>query len=149
MRASIGSAVGEVLPDQAWTILKEEKNARIIDVRTLAEWSYVGVPDVSGLGHELICIEWLRFPDMSVNPAFVEDLLDQMEGQTTSKLLFLCRSGVRSLAAAKAVGDALGAKGIGTECLNVAEGFEGDLDANGHRGSVNGWKYRGLAWRQS
>lgn len=150
MTASDGPGVGEVSPAQAWTILEKEKDARLIDVRTQAEWTYVGVPDLSGIGGDLLCIEWVRFPGGSKNPDFVEEVTSSFGGRLPGKLLFLCRSGVRSLAAANAVSGALREKGIvGTDCLNVREGFEGDADTHGHRGSVNGWKFRGLAWRQS
>jgi len=141
--------VGEVVPTQAWEILKTEPNARLIDVRTAAEWGYVGVPDLSEIGQTLICVEWLSFPGMSRNPHFVDAVTEQLGGEGPGTLLFICRSGVRSLAAARAVAEHFAERGVSVECLNVAEGFEGDLDPHGHRSCLNGWKFRGLAWRQS
>ena len=64
-------------------------------------------------------------------------------------LFFICRSGSRSLAAARLVAARTLGEGRPVECVNVAEGFEGDLDGEGHRGTVNGWKVAGLPWRQS
>jgi len=79
----------------------------------------------------------------------VAEALRRDGGRMPSRILFICRSGARSLAAARAVAEAIG-PGSGLEhCTNVAEGFEGDLDSDGHRGTLNGWKTRGLPWRQS
>ncbi len=141
--------VGEVLPADAWKILSEQPKSRLIDVRTRAEWGFVGVPDISGLGHDPLFVEWATWPDMSQNPRFVAEVRNALGDHTPSTLLFLCRSGVRSLKAAMAVGDDLSKKGSPVRCLNVIEGFEGDLDPSNHRGRLNGWKARGLAWRQS
>ncbi len=149
MGTGSGPSVGEVTPDEAWRILREESAARLIDVRTRAEWGFVGVPDLEGTAHEAIFVEWARWPDMSVNPRFVAEVLDAVGEGNSGPFLFLCRSGARSLRAAAAVTEHLSQDGRSVVCLNVAEGFEGDLDARGHRGGLNGWKARGLAWRQS
>jgi len=148
---SSGSApsVDQVIPVDAWEILATEKNARLIDVRTQAEWSFVGIPDLSGLTHALICVEWAGFPGMSKNPRFADAVTEALGDEAPGRLLFICRSGVRSLHAAACVADRFAQLGKAVTCLNVAEGFEGDLDANGHRGFRNGWKVGGLAWRQS
>ena len=145
----LGSDVGEVNPGDAWSILEEDKAARLIDVRTRAEWGFVGVPDTRELGQTPILIEWSSYPDMSVNPAFAAEVEEAIGSENPGTLLFLCRSGARSLQAARAVTAHFAQKGKTVTCLNVAEGFEGDVDASGHRGRQNGWKARGLAWRQS
>jgi rhodanese-related sulfurtransferase len=149
MSTGTAPGIGEVLPPAAWTILETDQNARLIDVRTQAEWSFVGVPDVSELGQTLICVEWASFPGMSVNPRFVDEVMEALGDEAPGKLLFLCRSGVRSLYAAGAVAQRFASEGKTVDCLNVAGGFEGDLDSDGHRGFQNGWKLHGLAWRQS
>ena len=141
--------VSEALPHETWNTLEHEENAALIDVRTQAEWGFVGVPNLEKLGRSVIFVEWAGFPGMSANPCFAQMVLEELGGVVPAKLFFLCRSGVRSLYAAEAVADVLAQKGITADCINVAEGFEGDLDANGHRGKLNGWKLRGLAWRQS
>ena len=141
--------VGEVSPSDAWDILANSPDAVLVDVRTRAEWNFVGIPDLGELRKSTIFVEWSSFPDMSANPRFVADLEEKLDGAAPSHLLFLCRSGARSLSAARAVADHLSKAGKSAVCLNVAEGFEGDLDSAGHRGAVNGWKSRGLAWRQS
>ncbi|WP_166417904.1 rhodanese-like domain-containing protein [Cochlodiniinecator piscidefendens] len=141
--------VTEVSPDDTWTALETDVTAVLIDVRTKAEWSFVGIPDLSDLGRSTLFIEWAEFPTMTPNAQFVDTVLDAVGDTPPAKIFFLCRSGVRSLYAADAVSDAFAARGESVECINVAEGFEGDLNAEKHRGQQNGWKSRGLAWRQS
>ena len=133
---------GDLSARKAWDLLSENPKAQLVDVRTDAEFSYVGSPDLSSLGKEVLAVQWKIFPDMDINPEFV----DQVSSSGVDKdapLLFLCRSGVRSLGAA----EAMTAAGF-RECYNVAGGFEGDRDAEGHRGTVAGWKVDGLPWRQ-
>ena len=134
---------GDVTPAMAWKILGERNDAILIDVRTRAEWNYVGVPDLAGLDKKPGLVEWQVFPNMQVNPDFVDALSKALTDKTVP-LLFLCRSGVRSVAAAKA----MSAAGYST-CLNVADGFEGPLNAQAKRGVAGGWKAAGLPWRQS
>ncbi len=141
--------IGEVSPDEAWCILEEEKNARLIDVRTHAEWGFVGVPDVQEIGHSPLFIEWAQYPGMAVNPGFAIEVANAVDIETVGRMLFICRSGARSLRAAEAVTQHFERNGKSVTCLNVSEGFEGDLNATGQRGTVNGWKTRGLAWRQT
>lgn len=141
--------IGEVVPTAAWTILETEKNARLIDVRTSAEWGFVGTPDLSDIGQTLLCVEWASFPGMSKNPRFADAVIKELGDANPGKLLFICRSGVRSLSAAEAVVTRYAERGQVVDCFNVQEGFEGDLNTDGHRGFHNGWKFRGLAWRQS
>jgi rhodanese-related sulfurtransferase len=134
---------GDVNPPTAFKILKEQKTAVLIDVRTRAEWNYVGLPDLDSLAKKVSLIEWQVFPSMQPNPQFVAEVAAALPDKT-APLLFLCRSGARSAAAAKAVT----AAGY-SSCFNVAEGFEGPLDAEAKRGSVGGWKAAGLPWRQT
>ena len=149
MKTGGSPLVGEVDPNEAWQILCEVDTARLIDVRTRAEWSFVGVPETGETGSDTIFAEWSSFPNMSLNTAFAEEVEAAIGPDGSGPLLFLCRSGVRSLHAANAVAAHYAGKGVEVTCINVAEGFEGDVDAQGHRGSHNGWKARGLAWRQS
>ena len=134
---------GDVTPATAWKILSENKDAVLIDVRTRAEWNYVGLPELAPIGKQPALLEWQVFPSMQPNSEFVSTLGSAIADKD-APLLFLCRSGARSAAAAKA----MSAAGYST-CLNVADGFEGPLDANGKRGSAAGWKATGLPWRQS
>ena len=134
---------GDVAPATAWKILSENKDAVLIDVRTRAEWNYVGLPDLESLAKKPALIEWQIFPSMQPNPEFVTALTDAFANKE-APLLFICRSGARSAAAAKA----MTAAGYST-CLNVADGFEGPLDAQAKRGATGGWKATGLPWRQT
>lgn len=134
---------GDLSPTQAYQLLSDEPEAVLVDVRTRAEWSYVGVPEVSGLGRQLVCVEWVSFPDGVRNPQFVEQL-SAAGVRPEAPAAFICRSGQRSAAAAELVTGAGFAR-----AYNVAEGFEGAMDAAGHRGNLGGWKAAGLPWRQS
>ena len=133
---------GDLPPRQAWDLLASEPDAVLVDVRTRAEWQWVGGADLTGLGKQVLGIEWMTSAG-EPNHRFVEQLAEAGIAPETP-VLFLCRSGARSAAAASVAT----AAGYGP-AYNVAEGFEGDPDAHGHRGTVNGWKVEGLAWRQS
>lgn len=133
---------GDITPKAAWDLLKKDPKAVLVDVRTHAEWAYVGLPDLSGLGKDLHMISWILFPTGETNLEFADDLEDQVPDKDAT-VLFLCRSGVRSIAAAKAATEAGYAKSY-----NILTGFEGDKDADNHRGAVAGWKVDGLPWVQ-
>ncbi|WP_010540843.1 rhodanese-like domain-containing protein [Dietzia alimentaria] len=133
---------GDIPPLLAWELLASDPDAVLVDVRTSAEWQWVGGADLSGLGKPVVGIEWMS-SDGQPNSRFVEQLTEAGIGPDTP-VLFLCRSGGRSAAAAQVAT----AAGFGP-AYNVAEGFEGDPDPHGHRGTLNGWKVAGLAWRQS
>ena len=134
---------GDVTPKTAWQMLKEIPDAVLIDVRTTAEWAYVGGPDVHSIGKTTVMIEWQIFPAMQIDPDFATRLKERIGPVHDAPLLMLCRSGARSAAAARA----MTAAGYG-RCFNVANGFEGVLDAAGHRGGTSGWKADGLPWSQ-
>ncbi len=133
---------GDVAPREAWAILEKDPKAVLIDVRTDAEFSYVGVPDLSRLSKETAIVSWKLFPSMSVNPDFAEQVISLGVAPDTP-ILFLFRSGVRSRSAAQE----MTSRGY-QRCYNVSEGFEGDPDTARHRGNVNGWKVAGLPWVQ-
>ena len=138
---------GNVSVDEAWRILQQDKNSLLIDVRTKAEWAFVGVPDVSAAGKELVRVEWQGYPTMERNTDFVESIkqaANDCGASADTNLFVICRSGARSMAAAIALSNA-GFK----VAHNVAGGFEGDLDSDQHRGGSNGWKASGLPWSQS
>lgn len=143
------TTISEVTPQEAWDGLARAKDSVLVDVRTRAEWTFVGTPDLSAIGKSPILLEWVVWPGMQLNEEFIPQLMAQLDGSAPSEIYFLCRSGGRSMAAAKAVAAALAAQGRTTRCINVAEGFEGDLDQARHRGTMNGWKARGLPWLQS
>lgn len=138
------SYAGDLSPQDAFKLLEQESSAQLVDVRTLPEWSFVGFADLSALGKEPLFVEWQMFPSMDVNPSFTSGVEENLKSaDKNAPLLFLCRSGVRSIAAATAMAE------FGySQCFNVLEGFEGDLDSKHHRGQQGGWKVRGLPWRQ-
>ncbi|PKO67803.1 MAG: MBL fold metallo-hydrolase [Betaproteobacteria bacterium HGW-Betaproteobacteria-16] len=125
---------GDVSPQLAWQWVQDGE-AVLVDVRTDAEREWVGfVPGA-------LAVAWKQWPGMAMNPAFDEGV--RQAGADGKKLVMLCRSGVRSIAAAKRATD------LGLEAYNILEGFEGDPDAQAQRGHRGGWKRQGLPWRQN
>ena len=147
MERTLGEVpIESVSVEDAWARLKGDPGAVLIDVRTIAEWAYVGLPELDSLGKRPVLVEWQGFPDERQNAAFVErvvEALRQLGADHENELLFICRSGQRSLRAARA----MAAAGY-RRCRNVADGFEGPLDADRHRGRLKGWKALGLPWTQ-
>jgi rhodanese-related sulfurtransferase len=124
---------GDITPDQAWAWVQAGQ-AVLIDVRSDAEREWVGfVPGA-------VALAWKQWPGMAPNAQFDASIEAAAAGK---KALLLCRSGVRSIAAAKRATE------LGVEAYNILEGFEGDPDASGHRGKTGGWRMRGLPWRQN
>lgn len=137
----------DVTPEEAWEALAGKAGAALVDVRTMAEWNYVGLPDLSGIGAPLLRVEWQTFPTGQVNPEFARMLDEALQAEGVGRdapIFFICRSGGRSASAAAAMTDA----GY-SRCSNVAGGFEGNRDSEGHRGTTEGWKAAGLPWVQS
>ena len=124
---------GAVMPAEAWELV-EALQAILLDVRTIAERQFVGAPP------ESISIEWRMWPGMEINPDFAREAVAQIP--TDRPVVLLCRSGVRSHAAAECLA------GLGYTAYNILEGFEGDRDAAGQRGQLGGWRRHGLPWSQ-
>ena len=124
---------GDVPAELAWQWLQAGE-AVLVDVRTDAEREWVGkVPGA-------VAVAWKQWPGMAANQNFDAELRAVVpEGK---KVVLLCRSGVRSVAAAQR------AAGLGIEAYNILEGFEGDVDTHGQRGKLGGWRKRGLPWHQ-
>ena len=134
--------IPEISPRDAWSLLEREPKAMLVDVRTEPEWNFVGVPDLSTIGKPLVRLAWQVYPQMAVDPGFADKLI--AAGATPEhSLFFLCRSGARSLAAARL----MASRGF-ARCYNVRDGFEGPADGARHRGQVAGWKHDGLPWVQ-
>jgi len=133
---------GEKKPMEAWDLLTSKPSAQLIDVRTKPEWSFVGIPDLSSIGKQTVLLSWQVYPSMDKNPEFAAQIKKTVPA-TDTPLLFICRSGVRSRAAA----EIMTAQGY-SACYNVSEGFEGNHDGDRHRGRVSGWKAAGLPWLQ-
>lgn len=129
----------EISLDDAWSLLTDDPRAALIDVRTVAEWNFVGVPDLGPIGKQVRTVEWTRFPDGAPNTEFMQQATEGLSAD--QPVLLLCRSGARSRAAAKSL-EAAGFPNV----FNVTAGFEGDLDSGGHR--HGGWK-DALPWKQS
>ena len=131
-----------LLPKMAIERLQNNPQALFVDVRSKAEYKYVGYPENS------ILIPWIDDPDWEPNPEAFSDLvmqeLDGRENLLNTEIILICRSGFRSNEALKCLEN----KGF-TQVSHVASGFEGDLDENDHRGNLNGWRHDGMPWSQS
>ncbi len=134
---------GEISVGELWDALGSAPDATLVDVRTRAEWNFVGVPELSELNKAPVFVEWQTYPAMDINPAFVETV-EAAVTDRNAPIFLLCRSGARSRAAAIALTEA----GY-SNCYNVTEGFEGPPDAERHRGGTTGWKAQGLPWAQA
>ncbi len=132
--AHAGLYAGDVSPQLAWQWVQTGE-AVLVDVRTDAEREWVGfVPGA-------VPVAWKQWPGMALNPQF-DDAIRQAAGDG-QKLVLLCRSGVRSIAAAKRATE------LGLQAYNILEGFEGDPNASAQRGGQGGWRFHGLPWRQN
>ena len=125
---------GDVSAELAWRWFQDGA-AVLVDVRSDAEREWVGfVPGA-------VPLAWKQWPGMAMNAGFDDGLKAAVPAG--KKVVLLCRSGVRSIAAAKRASE------LGLDAYNILEGFEGDADADGHRGRKGGWRLRGLPWRQN
>ena len=144
---SAAGYAGDLLATDAYRLLVGDATSTLIDVRTQAEWTYVGVPDLSSLGKIALFLEWQSFPSMQIDGRFAARLSTMLETGGVKRgapLLFICRSGVRSRHAAIAMTSAGWAPSF-----NVSDGFEGPLDPWRHRSVVSGWKAGELPWAQT
>ena len=124
---------GALTPKEAYAVAQLAPGAKLVDVRTRAEWDWVGrIPGAEE-------IEWLSYPGNQPNSHFLTQLKQQVDAEAL--VMFICRSGVRSHQAASLASEA------GYNAYNVLEGFEGDKDAHGQRGKVGGWRHAGLPWK--
>lgn len=136
--------VRTITPNEAWQLLQDEPRAVLVDVRSDMEFLFVGHP--VGAIH----IPWIDYPDWKLNPNFVTEIRKLVLGGVCHDpsgsgvpVVLICRSGKRSLEA----GILLIQEGF-CDVFNVAEGFEGDLDEEHHRGTLGGWRFHGLPWEQ-
>ena len=130
------SEIKNLRPAEAWQFMNKNPESVLVDVRTRIEHSFVGHP--SGA----VLIPWKEAPSWELNPDFVSEVERGVPDRDTPVLL-LCRSGQRSMDAARALQQA-GYKTL----VNVDEGFEGPLDENKHRGNLGGWRFNNLPWEQ-
>ena len=143
--------VEQVDPVMAYEKLAGCNRSFLVDVRTRAEWSFVGTPVCQSMKNDVIFCEWASFPNMVKKPDFLENLLSHLNLERSDNIFFICRSGARSFQAALELSSFLGGSGkvfSGVSCFNVKYGFEGGLSDDSQRGGVNGWKFSNLPWQQ-
>lgn len=141
--------VADWSPVQTWKELESNPKSCLIDVRTRVEWMFVGVPDLSSIGRKTAFVEWHVYPEMRQNDSFVQQVATSFGTEWPDTIFFICRSGVRSQAAAVEFSNSATMMGQEVQCFNVAKGFEGDLGPSYQRGQHNGWKFDQLPWQQS
>jgi len=129
--------IENINPKQAWDLLQQNNKAVMVDVRTKIEHAFVGHPV------DALHVAWKEAPDWQVNPNFVAEV-EKLVPDKNVPVLLLCRSGQRSLDAAKALEEA----GF-QRLINIVDGFEGPLDQHNHRGNIGGWRFDKLPWAQS
>ncbi len=142
-------SVIQINPKEAFDILKSDKNSVLVDVRTFEEFKFVGLVDPADFNDRMTLLPWQLFPEMQVNQEFASELEESLKNLFGNaieevKIIFLCRTGGRSNAAANHAIN-LGYK----NCYNLASGFEGDFNKFSQRGQISGWKAENLPWRQS
>ena len=130
--------VPDISAREACDILRRDPQAALLDVRTMAEWDYVGVPLVT----RYFQVEWRIYPDMTINPDFLAEV-EALDLPKEGPILVMCRTGIRS----REAGAFLLQNGYAA-CYNIVDGFEGDRNRFGQRRSVNGWIAEGLPWIQ-
>jgi rhodanese-related sulfurtransferase len=146
-RNTTAGYAGDISAKAAWDALEQSPPASLVDVRTKAEWAYVGTPVLSALGKSPVLVEWDEFPSGALVPDFIERLRGELDKRGVAKdapLYFICRSGNRSRHAAM-----LATEAGYSRAFNVEHGFEGRLGPDRHRGTAGSWKAEGLPWLQS
>jgi rhodanese-related sulfurtransferase len=128
---------GALTPQEAYALLQENPQVKLVDVRTTAERDWIGRPNIAPEQH--VAVQWNLYPGGAPNPDFLPQLADAVGKENI--LLFLCRGAVRSRHAAK-----LASENGYANCYDILEGFEGEKDGEGHRKNVNGWCHAGLPW---
>ena len=134
---------GDVRPADAWKELESDKDAILVDVRTAPEWGFVGVPNLSSIGKQATLVSWRVYPSMDVNENFVSQFENGTKANKETKIFCICKIGGRSADAAAEL-----TKNGYANCYNIEGGFEGDIDKDGHRANINGWKATKLPWEQ-
>jgi rhodanese-related sulfurtransferase len=142
-----GTYAGDVSATDAWRDLEATPDACLVDVRTAAEWAFVGLPSLTAIGKAPLLVAWNEFPSGAQLPDFAGRLqaaLAEADIGADAPLYFLCRSGARSRSAA-----IIATTAGHPRAYNIEQGFEGALDADRHRATPGSWKAEGLPWVQS
>jgi rhodanese-related sulfurtransferase len=142
-------SISQIAPKDAFQLLSTDSNSILVDVRTEEEKAFVGEVDKTLINNRAVFLPIRTYPDMDLNTSFIEELSYSLktffgENSKNVKIIFMCRSGARSLQSAE-----LAHKNGYQNCINLTNGFEGELNNQSHRGKVNGWKASLLPWKQT
>ena len=132
---------------EAFELLKEDKKAVLIDVRTNKEHLEIGIPDLREIGRDTVKIEWINSILPGSRKRFLTDFNKSISHHDEAKYLFICRSGIRSNFAALTVEESFNSGNYNGRCYNVEDGFEGNEQPLGYPQNPNGWKNVGLPWK--
>ena len=130
----------------AFEELNELKTNYLVDVRSLKEWNSKGVVEFLGDSNKVVLCEWRKYPSMTINENFIDQLCQKNNINSATALYFLCAAGIRSLEAAKFTNHKLEELGIILDCINISDGFDGNNSEFGGAGAFSGWKASGLPW---
>ncbi len=139
--------VENIKSSEAFSLLKEDQRAVLIDVRTKKEHSAVGIPDLREIGKETYIIEWKSSIYLGSRKRFLNEFKENLELCGQGKYLFICRSGIRSNFAALTVEESFNSGNYNGKCYNVEDGFEGHEQLSGYPQNPTGWKNLGLPWK--
>ena len=132
---------------EAFNLLREDKNAVLIDVRTKKEHLAVGIPDLLSLGKETFIIEWKNSIFPGSGKRFLNDFNENLRFDQEVNYIFICRSGIRSNFAALTVEESFFSGNYNSKCFNIEDGFEGHAQPSGYPQKLTGWKNLGLPWK--
>ena len=132
---------------EAFDLLREDKNAVLIYVRTKKEHLAVGIPDLLSIGKETVIIEWKNSIFSGSGKRFLNDFNENLSFDQKAKYIFICRSGIRSKFAALTVEESFFSGNYNNMCFNVEDGFEGLAQPLGYPQKPTGWKNLGLPWK--
>ena len=132
---------------EAYDLLREDKNAVLIDVRTKKEHLTVGIPNLKEIGKETFIIEWKNSILPWSRKSFLDEFNENLGFDQEGKYIFICRSGIRSNFAALTVEESFFSGNYNSKCFNIEDGFEGHAQPSGYPQKLTGWKNLGLPWK--
>ena len=141
--------VKDITSSEAFLMLKQDSESKLVDVRTEKEINSVGFPDLESIGKNVSFIEWNQsfFSNSSKN--FIDNFREKFGTDTTGNFLFICKSGIRSNFAALTVEESCNSGNDVERFYNISDGFEGNSVSQDVYNNKSGWKFIGLPWKKT